>query len=247
METLTKLQYRLLKLAYPRDPNLLSESSYDGRSKLELLGDELTKKLRGKTVIDFGCGTGAQAVEMIHGGAARVIGLDIQEDLLEIARQNAINAGVSDRCVFATTTSEPAQVIVSLDAFEHFERPDEILRIMSGLLQPGGEMLFSFGPTWYHPLGGHLLSVFPWSHLLVSEAALLRWRSGFKDDHALRFGDVAGGLNQMTIARFEKIVAGSDFQLSTLECVPIHRMKPIHNRLTREFLTAVVRGSLVKR
>ena len=76
-------------------------------------------------------------------------------------------------------------------------------------LQPGGEVLVSFGPTWYHPLGGHLFSVFPWAHLIFSEKALISWRSAFKTDGATRFSEVAGGLNQMTIAKFEALVAAA--------------------------------------
>jgi hypothetical protein len=67
----------------------------------------------------------------------------------------------------------------------------------------------SFGPTWHHPYGGHLFSVFPWAHLIFSEKALTRWRSDLRDDGATRFGEVAGGLNQMTIRRFEELVADS--------------------------------------
>jgi SAM-dependent methyltransferase len=247
MQTLIDLQYQWLKKTYPKSPDLLTEASYTGHSKLDLLGHELTKKLHGKTVIDFGCGTGGQAVEMARGGASRVIGIDLQENLLGIARRRAAEAGVAESCVFATTTSEPAEVIVSLDAFEHFEKPNEILQIMSQLLNSGGELLFSFGPTWYHPLGGHLLSVFPWSHVVLSETALCRWRSTFKSDNATRFSEVAGGLNRMTIGRFERTVKQSDFRLATLECMPIRQLKPVHNSWTREFTTAVVRGRLVKK
>lgn len=246
MEALIGLQYRLLKRLYPRSPQLLSEDVYAEHSKLDLLGDELTSEIRGKTVIDFGCGTGKQAIELVERGAGAVIGLDIREDWLEIARGRAIEARVEDKCRFAATTSDPADLIVSLDAFEHFQDPAEILTIMRGLLKPSGEVIFSFGPTWYHPLGGHLLSVFPWAHLVLSEQALLRWRSTFKQDHATRFSEVAGGLNQMTIRRFEKLVRESGFQIARLECVPIRKLRAIHNRFTREFTTATVRGRLVK-
>jgi hypothetical protein len=37
-----------------------------------------------------------------------------------------------------------------------------ILSIVDKLLRPEGEVLISFGPTWYHPLGGDLFSAFPW-------------------------------------------------------------------------------------
>jgi SAM-dependent methyltransferase len=173
-----------------------------------------------------------------------VIGVDIREDVLNIARQKAAAAGVQDRCSFGTSAAELADVIVSLDAFEHFGHPDEILRIMRGLLKPGGEVWVSFGPTWYHPMGGHLFSVFPWAHLVFSEKALIRWRSDFKSDGATKFSETAGGLNQMTIKRFEALVAASSFECADLELVPIRKLQPVHSALTREFFTAIVRCRL---
>jgi SAM-dependent methyltransferase len=246
MQPWVDLQYTLLKHAYPQSPDLLSEQSYAGKSKLTLLGDELTSKLQGKTVIDFGCGKGNEAIEIAQRGAAHVIGLDIREDFLAIAEQKATLAGVADRCTFATATREQADVITSIDAFEHFSDPAAILRIMHNLLVPGGEVLFSFGPTWLHPLGGHLFSVFPWAHVVLSEQALVKWRSDFKTDGATCFADVAGGLNQMMISRFEHLVTEAGFQLDCLDCVPINKLKPLHNRLTREFTTALCRGRLRK-
>jgi hypothetical protein len=133
---------------------------------------------------------------------------------------------------------------VSVDAFEHFEDPPSILAQMFDLLAPGGSVEISFGPTWYHPLGGHLFSIFPWAHLIFSERALIAWRSQFKSDGATRFHEVAGGLNQMTIAEFERIVSRSQFTLVRLECVPIRKLRWLHGRLTREFTTALVRASL---
>jgi SAM-dependent methyltransferase len=242
---LTALQYRILRSLYPRSPDLLAEAG--GRSKLELLGSSFLSKIPGKTVIDFGCGIGNEAIEMTQRGAARVIGIDIREEPLRIAREAAASAGVQDRCIFTTFTSETCDIIVSIDAFEHFRDPAEILRIMNSLLKPDGEILLSFGPTWYHPLGGHLFSVFPWAHLLFSEAALIQWRSTFKMDGATRFCEVAGGLNQITIKKFEKLIAGSDFGLAKMERVPIEKLKRVHNRFTQEFTTALVRGELVKR
>ncbi|HEV2709055.1 MAG TPA: methyltransferase domain-containing protein [Edaphobacter sp.] len=201
----------------------------------------------GKTVIDFGCGVGNEAIEMAQRGARKVIGIDIREELLQTARESALKAGIQDRCTFTTFTSETSDLIVSIDAFEHFNDAAEILRIMNSLLKPDGEILLSFGPPWYHPLGGHLFSVFPWAHLLFSEDALIQWRSTFKSDGATRFSEVAGGLNQITIRKFEKLIAGSDFRLVNMERVPIGKLKPVHNSFTREFTTALVRGELVKR
>jgi len=211
------------------------------------MGDEFFTTIAGKVVLDFGCGEGAEAIEMAQRGARHVIGIDIREDVLQVAKKRALDARVQDICVFATSTKELADLVVSVDAFEHFANPGEILGIMNTLLRPSGQVLISFGPTWYHPLGGHLFSVFPWAHLIFSERALISWRSTFKTDGAMRFGEVAGGLNQITIAKFEQLVAASPFKFAALELVPIRKLRRLHNSLTREFTTAVVRCRLVKR
>jgi SAM-dependent methyltransferase len=245
---LTNLQYRILKKLSPGEPGCCSGSVYEGKSKLGvLMGEGFFNEIAGKVVIDFGCGEGADAVEMAQRGAQRVIGIDNREEVLRAARKRAAAAGLQNSCSFEGATQELADVVVSVDAFEHFAEPAEILRIMDTLLRPAGEVLVSFGPTWYHPLGGHTFSVFPWAHLVFSEQALIRWRSTFKTDGATRFSEVAGGLNQMTIARFEKLVAESPLKFASLELVPIRKLGRFHSRVTREFTTAILRCRLVKR
>jgi hypothetical protein len=51
----------------------------------------------------------------------------------------------------------------------------------------------------------------------------------------------------MTVRHFESIVAESDFKFAEFEPIPIRKLKPIANRLTREFTTAIVRCKLVPR
>ena len=219
-----------------------------GKGKLEtLLGPPFWREIEGKTVVDFGCGAGADAVEIAERGARNVIGIDIQESLLGIGRRYAELAGVSERCVFSTCATASADVIVTIDSFEHFADPATTLQTMRRMLNPGGCVIASFGPTWYHPLGGHLFSVFPWAHLLFTEDALMRWRSDFKTDSATRFGEVAGGLNQMTIKQFELLIEQSPFTFERLELIPIRKLRRLMNRLTREVTTARIRCKLVAR
>jgi SAM-dependent methyltransferase len=209
-----------------------------------LLGDALLEEVRGKDVLDFGCGAGAEAVELAR-VARSVYGLDINEKLLEQARIRAASSGVADRCAFGTTPPPGrVDVIVSLDSFEHFADPAAVLEAMYDVLRPGGRVVTSFGPTWYHPYGGHLFSVFPWAHLIFSERALIRWRSDIRSDGATRFADVEGGLNQMTIARFERVSRASRFRVVHIEAVPIRRLSRLHSRPLREFTTAIVRAVL---
>jgi SAM-dependent methyltransferase len=243
---LDQLQFRILKKIAPGDPQTMSGSSYEGKSKVGVyMGDDLVKLTRDKTVIDFGCGGGADSIDLARFGAKKVIGIDIRQSVLDIAKDKAVAAGLEDLCEFTMSTDTKADAIISLDAFEHFEDPGAILEIMYSLLKPDGRVMLCFGPTWYHPLGGHLFSIFPWAHLVFSEAALIQWRSTIRSDGATRFSEVAGGLNQMSIARFERLVAASKFRIEEMETVPIRPLKPLHFRLTREFTTAMVRAKLV--
>lgn len=198
-----------------------------------------------KVVIDYGCGDGFHAVQMAKHGAKQVIGIDIRRAALDAAATAAAEAKVSDRCLFVTETDAKADVVFSVCAFEHFAHPDQVLQTMAGLLKPEGSAWIYFGPPWLHPRGGHGLAIFPWAHILFSEHALMRWRSDYRTDGALRFVDREDGLNQMTIARFHRIVRASPFRVAGLDLIPIRRMRLFSNFLTREFLTSAVRCRLL--
>ena len=243
-----ELGYRLLTRLCPTgETGYMTGEAYRNKSKLiTMLGPTLPDRVRDKVVIDFGCGPGAEAIELAQLGARRVMGVDIRPKWLTMAREAAEEAGVADRCVFGTTPLEPADVIISLDSFEHFDDPATILCLMASYLKPEGEALVSFGPPWYHPLGGHIFSVFRWAHLVFTENALLRWR---KDSHpqqtARRITEC--GLNKMTVARFQRLVEQSPLRFASFEARPIAKLRRLANPLTREFVTSVVICRLVLR
>jgi len=221
---------------------------YRSQSKVEaIFGPHLWQELAGKVVIDFGCGAGQEAIEIAQHGARRVIGIDIRESVLRVARRAADDSAVADRCLFASRSDVRADAILTIDSFEHFSDPAGVLELMSTLLDRSGRVYAAFGPPWYHPLGGHLFSVFPWAHLLFTERALIRWRSDFKHDGARRFHEVEGGLNLMTVRRFERLVERSPFRFERFEAVPIRRLRWLAMPVTREFCTSIVRCSLVLR
>ena len=241
------LGYRILSaLGHATDdPKGCTGSAYQEHSKLEILfGPEIWRRIDGKTVVDVGCGLGAEAIDMARHGARRVVGIDILDRVLETARTAARREGVADRCVFTRNIDQTADVVISVDAFEHYDDPDAMVSAMLKMLNPGGEIFATFGPTWFHPYGGHLFSVFPWAHLIFTEPALIRWRSDFKTDGATRFSEVEGGLNQMTIRAFRHVVTRDDVVVKELEAVPIRRLRRFHNRLTEEFFTSYVRCRL---
>ena len=244
------LGYHILK-AFHKDgryTGYMDGRAYVKKSKLEaLIGPGVWDAIRDKTVIDFGSGAGVEAVEMAKHGAHRVIGLDIQDYYVDRASELARREGVAHVCTFSKHTDQKVDVIVALDSFEHFKDPAAILRIMRDLLRDDGSVLIAFGPTWYHPLGGHIFSPFPWAHLLFTEKALIRWRSDFIHDGATRFAEIGEGLNQMTIRRFERLIDDSPFQFAEFEARPIRKVKWLATRFTREATTAIVRCRLTPR
>ncbi len=224
---------------------MMNATAYAGKSKLGILCGPLLGDITGATVVDFGCGDGLEAIELAQRGARHVYGVDANLGCVEIGRWYADQAGISHQVEFSL---EPPGVqvdmAISLDSFEHFADPAAILRTLSDMLKPGGVLVASFGPPWYHPLGGHFFSVFPWAHLIFSEAALIRWREDLRDDRPATFAEA--GLNGMTITRFERLIAESPFDIDALEIVPIRRLRRLHNRLTRELFTSTVRCRLRK-
>ncbi len=214
---------------------------YSGKSKLQtMFGKNIWEEIKGRTVMDFGCGNGTQAVEMAQHGAGKVIGVDSRQKVLDLAKQKAAIAAISSVCEFTTHNEQKVDLIFSIDGFEHYDDPEQVLLLMKSQLKPGGKIYISFGPPWYHPYGGHLFSVFPWAHLVFTEKALIRWRSDFKSDGATCFHEVEGGLNQMTVRRFKKLVKRNDFRILEFKAIPIRKLRFLSNPLTREFMTSVV-------
>lgn len=244
-----RLGYSILRSIAPRETvvndNEIENADLKDTKLNQFFGKSFFDETTGKTVIDFGCGNGKQAVEIALNGAKKVIGIDIEEQRLEQAEKLAGKFHVAERCKFVAQTNEKADIIISKDAFEHFHDPVAVLHQMRNLLKASGYIFAAFGPTWYHPFGGHLFSVFPWAHFLFTEEALIEWRSDFKSDGATRFCEVEGGLSQLTIRRFETVVNEAGFRFLLFETVPIKGLRFLRNSLLREFGSSIVRCKLV--
>lgn len=173
----------------------------------------LVDRIQGRDVLDFGAGEGEQAIALAEAGARRVTGVEIQPRLIQMARHLARTHGVDDRVEFTTELDAGARfdTIISQDAFEHFADPEAVLNTMRAHLRPGGVILVTFGPLWYAPFGAHMYhwSPIPWVHLLFPERAVMRARARFSPDGATRYEECTGGLNRMTLKRFEGLVRDS--------------------------------------
>lgn len=167
----------------------------------------------GKKVLDFGCGWGNQAVAMAKNGAAEVVGIDIQWH--DRARKLAEDQGCSGRVRFVDRL-QPEELgtfdmVLSCSAMEHFADPAGVVAQMKAAVRPRGMVIISFAEPWFGPRGSHFdgFSRLPWVNLLFPESVVMRARSKFRSDGARHYEEVAGGLNRMSLAKFERIIRNS--------------------------------------
>ncbi len=104
--------------------------------------------LLGKTVLDVGCGGGILAESMASLGA-RVIGIDLSEKALSVARLHLFESGqsVDYRLVSVEDLAEeiPAHfdVVTCMEMLEHVPKPASTIAACARLVKPGGHVFFS--------------------------------------------------------------------------------------------------------
>jgi ribosomal protein L11 methyltransferase len=106
------------------------------------------QELEGKSVIDYGCGSGILAIAALKMGAAHALGVDIDTQALQASRQNAELNLVSDRLQLELPGNAPEQseanivfanilagTLIELKSqLLGFRKPQGVL-ILSGVLQ----------------------------------------------------------------------------------------------------------------
>ncbi|EKF9088845.1 50S ribosomal protein L11 methyltransferase [Vibrio cholerae] len=100
--------------------------------------------LSGKTVIDFGCGSGILAIAAIKLGAAKVIGIDIDPQALLASKDNAARNGVEDQIEVYLPKVQPEGLVADVVVANILAGPlRELSPIIKGLLKPGGQLAMS--------------------------------------------------------------------------------------------------------
>ncbi|GHY15171.1 ribosomal protein L11 methyltransferase [Vibrio cholerae] len=100
--------------------------------------------LSGKTVIDFGCGSGILAIAAIKLGAAKVIGIDIDPQALLASKDNAARNGVEDKIDVYLPKDQPEGLVADVVVANILAGPlRELSPIIKGLLKPGGQLAMS--------------------------------------------------------------------------------------------------------
>ncbi|WP_217532857.1 50S ribosomal protein L11 methyltransferase [Vibrio metschnikovii] len=100
--------------------------------------------LSGKTVIDFGCGSGILAIAAIKLGAAKVIGIDIDPQALQASKDNAERNSVADKIEVYLPQNQPENLVADVLVANILAGPlRELSAVIKSLIKPGGLLAMS--------------------------------------------------------------------------------------------------------
>ena len=105
--------------------------------------------IRGKTILDLGCGTGVLIQHVIHQNGY-YIGIDNSENMLEfiqkkypkMIKENKVKLFFQDIRDF--DVPRKVDIAVGLGFIEYFEEPEKMVKILNEFILPGGQLILSF-------------------------------------------------------------------------------------------------------
>lgn len=109
----------------------------------------LGEDLRGKRILDAGCGTGALAVEAARRGA-EVVAIDLSPTLVNLARQR-LPADVADRITLRSGDMLDEALgafdkVVAMDSIIHYQTADAVAALATLAHRTRDAILFTFAP-----------------------------------------------------------------------------------------------------
>lgn len=111
----------------------------------------LPANLRGKRILDAGCGTGALACELARRGA-QVVAIDLSSTLVQLARQRMpedIDGGSLEFVSgdMLSTAYGRFDHIVAMDSMIHYEKSDMVAGLAGLAQRTDASLLFTFAPS----------------------------------------------------------------------------------------------------
>ena len=121
-------------------PTALGAAMQRGRDALEVVTSNLNIP-QGSTIVEIGCGTGAQ-LSAFRSAGYRVVGYDIDEAALEVGRSSLDldlrSGGLAQLNEDITAGDERPHVVTYIHVFEHLADPLAELDLLDRVLAPGG-------------------------------------------------------------------------------------------------------------
>ena len=109
-----------------------------------------------KTIVEIGSGTGEYSLTLARNGH-KVCGLDVSSNMVNLSLEKARDMGVDCSFIVADAHTEipvpgPVDRILSIDSWECFPRPYDILHVARGSLSQDGRMLIVTPDNLLFPL-----------------------------------------------------------------------------------------------
>ena len=177
---------------------------------------------KNKKVLDFGCGHGSLTLEIAALGAQKVIGIDLEINLINFAKKNldqnfpALKDKVEFELIDLLTTDKFKDIdyIVSKDTFEHSLHLDQILEKFHQILKKDGRIFVGFGPLYnfYNGDHGRAEAILPWFHIIIPEKILInrlnkKYKKNFKKIEDL-------GLSKYSFKDYIRLFRDSKFEIT---------------------------------
>jgi len=122
------------------------------RKRYELALERMGQ-MEGQRVLDIGCGSGRYGISAALRGAGEIFGIDIAENMLNLARGYASDACVDTKCKWIkgeflddTEIKGKFDFILAMGFFDYISNPEPFMKKIGHLL--GGTLIASFPKRW---------------------------------------------------------------------------------------------------
>ncbi|MCE1781833.1 class I SAM-dependent methyltransferase, partial [Enterobacter hormaechei] len=138
-----QVSYDAIGEYYEKFSNTVAQRQSELRDILNMVGD-----IRGKSVLDLACGYGYFGRELHRRGAAKVVGIDISEKMIELAKAKSKFYGddieFHVQNVSEMQLEEKFDIIVAAFLFHYAQSTDELetmFQAVANHLKPAGKLV----------------------------------------------------------------------------------------------------------
>ena len=219
-------------------------------------GSPIPSELKGRTVVDLGCGSGRDVylVSQLVGEAGRVVGVDMTREQLDVAERHLdeqmkvfgyskpnvsfVHGQIED---LSAIDSDSVDVVISNCVINLSPHKEKVFSEIFRVLKPGGELYFSdvfSGRRLPEPLSGHSLLQ---AECLAGAMYIEDFRRMLRGVGCLDYRTVSTSTIEVQDGELEALVKPVDFYSITVRAFKIAELEDICEDYGQ---VAVYRGSL---